>query len=62
MESKSVFKSKTFWVNTVALIASIGGTMGFGFGPELQADVVAGIMAAVNIGLRFVTKQPVELK
>ena len=57
MDSKSIFASKTFWVNAVSLVAMViqGITGKEIIGLELQASILAG----VNIILRFITKQPV---
>lgn len=57
--SKSIFSSKTFWVNVIAVIGMIvQGATGSTFliGVENQAT----ILALVNIVLRTVTKQPVN--
>lgn len=61
MESKSIFKSKTFWANTIALAASVATAMGVDIGPDVQASLVGGVMAVVNIALRFVTNKPVNI-
>lgn len=53
--------SKTLWANLIAggvTIASVFG-LDLGLTPELQAELVAGIMVVVNIVLRFVTKEPI---
>ncbi len=54
---KEFWKSKTLWVNAVALIAAVTGAFGLDIGldPEGQAAVVGGIMAMVNMVLRFTT-------
>lgn len=62
MNGKSVFASKTMWVNAIAFLASIATVFGVDIAPDMQAELVMGIMAAVNIFLRFVTKEPVEMK
>lgn len=59
---KSIFKSKTFWINAL----TIGGTLmtgGFGAVPAIAAHpgVVAGVLAGVNIVLRAVTTEPVAV-
>jgi len=60
---KSLFKSKTFWVNLLTLSA---GTLGYWAGHDLlqnQEQLLAGIVAvqgAVNIALRLVTSEPIE--
>ena len=58
MEYKSWWASKTLWVNVVMLIATVGTAFGFDLGldPETQVAVVGGIMAVVNLVLRFMTK------
>jgi hypothetical protein len=58
---KSIWASKTFWVNAVAVGAAVAGVFGFGIDAEFQAEVVVAIMGAVNIALRFVTKEAVKL-
>jgi uncharacterized membrane protein YvlD (DUF360 family) len=59
MESKSIFQSKTFWVNLISLIAVIGTAYGLEIDTETQAVVATTALAVVNIILRFFTKQPV---
>ena len=62
MEGKSIWESKTFWVNAIAIIISIAGV--FGLDLNLSADeqtaVVTTIMGVVNIVLRFTTKEPIK--
>ena len=61
MESKAWYQSKTIWMNLLAFAATMATVFGFDLGltPEAQAEIVAGIMAVVNIVLRFVTTKPV---
>lgn len=61
MDKKPFYTSKTFWANIVMLIASVSTSFGLdlGLNPEAQIAVVGGIMALVNIGLRFMTKSPI---
>lgn len=61
--SKTIWQSKTFWANIIAFIATMAGVFGIdlGLSPEVQAQLVAGIMAVINIALRFVTDKPVTL-
>lgn len=61
METKPFYASKTLWINIVALVGSILAAKGWDLGltPEVQGSVVAGIMAVVNIVLRFTTKSAV---
>lgn len=62
MEGKDFWKSKTFWANTIAIIASITGVFGLDLGldPEAQTATVATIMGIVNLVLRFTTKEPIK--
>jgi len=61
-ESKPAWTSKTMWVNLIALIASVAAAFGLdlGLSTEVQASLVGGIMAVVNIVLRFMTNQGVS--
>ena len=59
---KSIFQSKTFWANIVALGASGAMAYGIDIAPEEQAYIVTGIMAVVNIVLRFTTKTAIRKK
>jgi uncharacterized membrane protein YadS len=60
-ESKPWYQSKTLWANIVAAAATLATVLGVDIGltPETQAELVAGIMVAVNIVLRFVTRTPI---
>lgn len=69
-QTKTIFKSKTFWLNLIlgilAIIALIDPTILIAFGiPEasqMQVMQVVGIIAAVlNIILRLITGQPVTV-
>lgn len=60
MESKNFLLSKTLWVNVLAFIATMFGVEELA-SPEMQGDIVAAVMAVVNIVLRFMTKQPITL-
>ena len=62
-DKKVIWKSKTFWVNVVAVVAALTGTFGIDLGldPETQVAVVGTIMGIVNIILRFVTTKSVGL-
>lgn len=63
MDSKSIFTSKTFWVNVIAGIVAVGTA--FGLKLDIDADtqtaIVGGVMAVANIILRFMTKAPVTV-
>ncbi len=56
-------QSKTLIANGiagVALLASAGG-VDLGLTPETQTELVAGIMVAVNLVLRMMTSEPLDL-
>lgn len=59
---KPLWQSKTFWANLIALVATIGTANGFDLGldAEAQAQILAGVMAVVNIGLRLVTNKAIR--
>ena len=58
---KHPLQSKMLWTNMVAAVASIGGvlTIDLGLDPATQAQIVTGILAVVNIVLRFFTREPI---
>jgi hypothetical protein len=53
--SKSIFKSKTFWANVAMGVAA------FLLELPVGADVQVAIATAVNVLLRYNTKQPVHI-
>lgn len=56
---KSIFKSKTFWVNFLAFIAfAVQKRWGFVMDEALQAQ----LLMIINVVLRAVTKEPVKWK
>lgn len=59
MDSKPWWASKTIWVNFLAFGAMIAAAFGldlpFDLTPEFQTEIVAIVMAVVNIVLRFWT-------
>lgn len=56
-EVRSIFSSKTFWTNVLAIIAfAVQQKWGFVIDPSIQAQIVLGI----NIWLRKVTTNPVN--
>lgn len=62
MQKKSIFESKTFWINALAF--SIGAVELFSSQPFLSPEVLAVfplILGLLNVGLRWVTDQPVSL-
>ncbi len=58
---KPFWASKTLWANVVAFVAVLATTLGvdLGLDAESQLALVGGIMAVVNIVLRFVTTEPI---
>jgi ABC-type proline/glycine betaine transport system permease subunit len=61
--SKSFLVSKTFWANVVGLTALIATLFGVDLGLDAatQAEVVTGLLAIVNIVLRFVSNTAVHV-
>lgn len=54
---KKWYASKTFWVNALALVATIAqGSYGFVVSPEVQGI----ILTLVNVVLRTVTKEEIS--
>jgi len=63
MDAKSIFLSKTFWFNLLALLVIVANVFGFA---EFSRDPIVDqyalvIVTIVNIVLRFATKQPVKV-
>ena len=60
--SKPFWASKTLWANLVAFIAVLATTFGLNLGldPETQLALVGGVMAVVNVVLRYMTTVPIE--
>lgn len=60
MESKSIFVSKTFWLNAITLLLAIIGITK----PEIlhiNADTLLWITSVLNIVLRFISSGSVSL-
>ena len=56
MEKKSLFHSKTLWVNFIALLALLfQSQVGF----EITVEESGALLAVVNLILRFFTKQSI---
>lgn len=53
---KKFWTSKTFWVNLLAIGGLIAQSQ---FGFMLSAETQVSILAAVNVALRFITKEEV---
>lgn len=62
MESKPWYASKTIWANIAAFVATVAVIAGVDVGltPEVQAEIVAAVLAGVNIILRLITKTAVR--
>lgn len=58
MESKSIFKSKTLWVN-VAIGAAVPILSAYGI--QLTPTQIAEAVAAANVALRLITQGPVHV-
>ena len=54
--TKKFWQSKTFYVNLLA-IAGLVAQDQFGF--ALSAETQVSILAAINVGLRFITKEEI---
>lgn len=63
MENKSIFASKTFWFNALAIIAMLSMNFGvdLGLDENTKAEISTGIVAFANIILRFVTSTTVSV-
>ena len=55
---KSIFQSKTFWVNVLGAGAAV---LNGPLGADVPPEALAAIVAALNIAVRFVTSEPVSL-
>jgi len=58
---KPFWASKTLWANVLAFAAVLATTFGVDLGLDeaTQLALVGGIMAVVNIVLRFITDEPI---
>lgn len=52
---KKWYTSKTIWVNVIAAVSLFVSSQ---FGYKISTEVQAGIIAAVNVILRIITKEP----
>ena len=57
---KNPFKSKTMLLNAAALALSVGSTYSSAL-PAVDPHVQVGVLAGVNLLLRLVTHQPLDL-
>jgi len=61
--NKKWYASKTFWFNILALAVLIANSFGFAnfnLSPDFQ-QLAIGAVAAINIGLRFITNKGITL-
>jgi hypothetical protein len=59
IDPKPLLLSKTFWVNLVGLVGIVLTGLGVIADPQwVQYQAI--LLAAVNVALRVVTKQPIE--
>lgn len=60
--TKHLLMTKTFWANLLApIFLWLATHYGINLDAQTQGYVIIGVMMLVNIGLRYVTKQPVRL-
>lgn len=59
-ETKSLWKSKTFWFNAITGFVSVVGTVQAIIPPPAM-PYVAGVVAIGNVVLRLITNQPVKI-
>ncbi len=61
MEEKRWYESRLFWVNLIAVIASVVViSTGKELSTEVQATIVTVILGVVNLVLRFRTNQAIK--
>jgi len=58
-QGKPWYKSKTVWVNIIALCAIVASYFGFEIRDDEILVIATAIVTVVNIALRFVTKEPI---
>ena len=61
-QAKSWLLSKTIWTNVIAAAATFAGAHHLPISPDEQANVLVGVLALLNIALRFVTTKAIALK
>jgi len=58
MNGKRWYESKTLWFNILAVVVLVANQFGFA-SFELDAEIATGIVAVINMLLRFVTRLPI---
>lgn len=67
MDSKSIFKSKTFWTNALVIVFGALAALGViqiddaAQTADTLAGAIVGVIGAINIILRLVTTKPATL-
>lgn len=62
MDPKSFLLSKTFWLNLITLaVLAINWVTGSGLVAPQVAEILATVVAGLNILLRFITDQPISI-
>lgn len=61
MDSKSIFASKTLWLNVLGPVFTFLAAHGLDLTPDQQLAAVGIVMGVANIVVRFFTKQPVHV-
>lgn len=56
---KKIYKSKTFWVNLIALVALL---LQLEYGLVVSAELQLTVLGLVNVVLRLVTKEQIEFE
>jgi predicted Co/Zn/Cd cation transporter (cation efflux family) len=58
---KPFWTSRTLWINAIAFVAAVSGAFGIDLGldAETQTAIVGGVMALVNIVMRFLTSEAI---
>lgn len=61
MDTKKWYRSKTIWVNLIAVIGIIlNSQFGVEIDAELQAALATSILGVINIALRLFTKEGIS--
>jgi len=55
MKPKSLFRSRTFWMQVLSIAAAVSGVI------PLAPETTAIVVGMINIALRAVTKDPVRV-
>ena len=62
MDSKSIFLSKTVWLNILGpVFVWLGAKYGLQVDTETQMEIVGGALGIANILMRLVTTQPIHI-